>query len=175
MKENYVITSLAIAVNIFSCGLNALSFAFMKKAHKQIEKNPNKSVYLNICWLSGLFVLIVGNLLSVATLPYIGVVLLSTMSAMTILFNAITSIKLNGEQFTRLDLLAFILICSGTILCISHSNMEQVDYSSEQLLKLLFHEKASAWFFAYMFLGMIVSVASLKFLLPEVSSFAKEI
>jgi len=103
----------------------------MKKAHKQIDtKGQQTSVYCNSAWIWGLIILIFSSVLTVVTFPYIEVVMISILSAMTVLFNAIVSVRMNDEKLTKTDALAFIFICFGTILCISYSNTEQRDYSS---------------------------------------------
>jgi len=89
---------------------------------------------------------------------------------MAIMFNAIASVKMNGETFTRMDALAFILIITGTSMCMSSSNLDQVDYTKEELFRMLFYESASRFFFLYMFLFMAVSVFVLKYVLNMIKS-----
>mmetsp|Transcript_1215 Transcript_1215/g.1508 ORF Transcript_1215/g.1508 Transcript_1215/m.1508 type:complete len:241 (+) Transcript_1215:30-752(+) len=171
-----IITHIAIAVNVLNVAVGAVSFALLKKAHKKIavSDNPNRLVYTHPLWILGLVMLIVSNSMRVASLPYIGVVLLSSISAMAILFNAIASVRMNGETFTRVDGVAFILIVTGTTLCMSNSNMDQVDYTHEDLLRMLFHERASGFFFAYMFLLMFISVVTLSYVLGLVKSIRSD-
>lgn len=95
-------TAIAILVNVFNAGVGATSFALMKRAHKKIEAsdNPNRTAYTHPLWMFAFSMLIVSNLMRVASLPYIGVVLLATLSSMAILFNVFASVRMNGETFT---------------------------------------------------------------------------
>mmetsp|Transcript_4352 Transcript_4352/g.5607 ORF Transcript_4352/g.5607 Transcript_4352/m.5607 type:complete len:126 (+) Transcript_4352:30-407(+) len=125
MAFNWV-TFIAVLANVLNVAIGAVSFALLKKAHKKIaaSDNPNKLVYTHPLWILGLVMLIVSNLMRVASLPYIGVVLLAGISALAILFNALASVKMNGESFTKLDGIAFILIVTGTTLCMYNSKTD---------------------------------------------------
>ena len=93
---------------------------------------------------------------------------------MAIMFNAIASVKMNDETFTRMDALAFVLIITGTSMCMSSSNLDQVDYTKEELFRMLFYESASGLFFCYMFMFMIIAVLSLRYVLNMVKSLRKD-
>ena len=82
---------------------------------------------------------------------------------MAILFNAIASVRMNGETFTKMDALSFLLIITGTSLCMSSSNLDQVDYTKEELFRMLFDERASAYFFTYMLVFMSISYCTLLY------------
>jgi len=75
-----IITICAITVNIINVAVGAVSFAFLKKAHKKIavSNNPERAVYTHPLWILGLVMLIISNSGRVASMPYIGVVLLAS-------------------------------------------------------------------------------------------------
>jgi len=67
--------------------------------------------------------LAVSQIMEIASLPFADLVLISSCSAMTIIFSAIVSIVFLGEKMTKFDITALLLISSGTIICVTKSNM----------------------------------------------------
>mmetsp|Transcript_18401 Transcript_18401/g.13249 ORF Transcript_18401/g.13249 Transcript_18401/m.13249 type:complete len:108 (-) Transcript_18401:331-654(-) len=96
---------------------SALSLIMQKIAHKRAEKtktNPQAS----FLWISGFALFVVANVSNMAVLPYADMVLFCTVGCMTLFFSTILSANLLKETFTRYDLLALILIMTGTSLVV---------------------------------------------------------
>lgn len=74
-----------------------------------------------------------------------------------------------------MDALAFILICTGTSLCVNNSHMEQVEYPTDELIRMLFYERSSGLFFLYMFFFIFVAYTSLEKLLQMVASLGLDL
>mmetsp|Transcript_104075 Transcript_104075/g.143999 ORF Transcript_104075/g.143999 Transcript_104075/m.143999 type:complete len:111 (+) Transcript_104075:99-431(+) len=104
---------------------SALSLIMQKIAHKRAEKTKGNA-FKSCLWISGMALFIVANVSNMAVLPYADMVLFCTIGCMTLIFNSLLSYKLLNESFTRYDLVAVLLIMTGTSLVVLQTHKQEV-------------------------------------------------
>ena len=118
----------------------------MLDAENDIAKNSDdkagvkkaKSPFCTLRYIIGLILLIVSALIHAATLPFVDLVLISTLTAVGIIISTLLAIKYLQEKFIcKYDLPSFILIILGCTTIVALSNQEETEYSPEQIKELL--------------------------------------
>lgn len=127
---------IALIFSIATCALTAISLIMQKMAHKQTE-NTNQSTVKNGYWIAGFALLITSSVINLITLPFIDMVILSTLCSVTLMFNSILSIMMLNEKFTKYDFVSFVLISAGVVGCCLLANGEVVEYSTQELYSIL--------------------------------------
>ena len=139
-----------IAYCIDLCGtfLGQIGYLLMKKALLHAEDNIAKSVEIGVkkvrspyCtwrYIIGLLLLVISALIHAATLPFVDLVLISTLTAVGIIISTLLAIRYLKEKFIcKYDLPSFILIILGCTTIVALSNQEETEYSPERIKGLL--------------------------------------
>ena len=130
-------TLFAILFTILGCFFNALSLILMKFSIEKVARdarntnNKKKSSVCNRYWLSGFTSIILGTLFNILAIKYGNLMLLAASSALTLIFNTILSVRILGESYQKSDILAILLICTGSISCMLFSKNDTKRYSND--------------------------------------------
>ena len=122
----------------------SLSYIMQKIGFLEVEKtglngSKRKIPFFTCTWLKGFLLMFVGSLIHVAALPFCDLVVLSTSTATSIIFNTLLSMHYLGEQFDwRLDGPAFALIIGGCLAIVGLSNYGKTTYTPEIIRDLIF-------------------------------------
>jgi len=123
---------IAMVFTILGCFLNALSLMLMKYSMENTKSAKQNQVYnsnnpgspkrsggslCNFWWLVGLICIIIATACTIISIRYGNLLLISSSSAFTMIFNTILSVTILHESFTRWDVLAIILITLGCVGC----------------------------------------------------------
>ena len=156
-EKNFSTTMLAMGFTVTGCFLNALSSILMKYSmevkipnevqemppvdiespnQSQAEPHPKdsqKHSILNKYWISGFICVIFGTIANILAIRFGDLLLLASSSALTMIFNTILSVYILGESFTKWDVIAIFLICSGSISCMIFSKTSNQELSEDEL------------------------------------------
>ena len=112
----------ALAFSISGSFCTAFGFIYIKLANIAIDKpeNKGKSVWLHKYMLIGMFFLAMSQILNSFALGLGNIILISSTSCFTIIFNAILSPLILKEKFEfKLDGVTIILVGAGSITAVS--------------------------------------------------------
>lgn len=121
--------------------LTAFSFMMFKLANTQVDNYQKlgglnwwrQIVYLQPLWLVGLSMLISGQVVNTWALEYGNVILLSSTSTFTLVFNSILAPLLLGERFEwASDGATIAIILAGSTLCLLNQPQDEAQTSSPQ-------------------------------------------
>lgn len=159
-EKNFSTTILAMGFTVAGCFLNALSLILMKysmevKIPNEVQemppvdiektcdanaepeaKNQQQHSIMNKYWISGFVCVIFGTIANILAIRFGDLLLLASSSALTMIFNTILSVYILGESFTKWDVIAIFLICSGSISCMIFSKTSNQQLSQQELYGL---------------------------------------
>lgn len=79
------------------------------------------------------------SIVHAAVLPFADLVLLSSHSCWAVVFGQVLAVLILKEKFImRYDLPALAFIITGALLIVCNANYETIEYSKEQIYRLLF-------------------------------------
>ena len=140
----YLSTAVAFSLDVVAKLISAASYVIMKLAHhklegKQKEGISNTKVYCSATWIIGLICVIAGSALHVITLPFCGLVLLSTTVGLSVVFSNILAMRFLGEKLVwKYDLAAFLLVVGGCTAIVFISVNDDQKLTSKLVVELLF-------------------------------------
>ena len=103
-----------------------------------LNGSKRKIPFFTCRWLVGFALLVVGSILHVAALPFASLVVLSTSTASSIIFNNLLAVFYLGEIFNwRLDLPAYTLIIGGCLVIVLVTPEDDTDYTPAKIKNLI--------------------------------------
>ena len=103
-----------------------------------LNGTKRKIPFFTCRWLVGFALLIVGSILHVAALPFASLVVLSTSTATSIIFNNLLAVFYLGEIFNwRVDSIAYTLIIGGCLAIILVTPEDDTDYDPAKIKSLI--------------------------------------
>lgn len=146
----------SILVGLISCFFNALSYIIQKKAHLLNENTPSRPIYRHPVWIFGFLLLLIGGLISIATMGFLDQTTMSSLSSVTIVLSIIFSSVILKEAFTRWVLLQVILMLVGASLMLVFSNKVQREFTLDDMLFLYKRPIATVFLIVYACLFFIL-------------------
>ena len=152
----------ALAFSISGSFCTAMGFICIKLANIAIEQpeNKGKSVWLHKYMLIGMFFLACSQILNAFALGLGNIILISSTSCFTIVFNAILSPIILKEKFEfKLDGVTIILVATGSITAVSQQPEVMPNYSKMSGMDILvtkFKNKLAIAFVACIFLLILI-------------------
>ena len=141
---------IAYCIDLFGTFLAQIGYLLMKQALLHAESNiarnfddetgvkKARSPYCTWRYIIGLILLVISAVIHAATLPFVDLVLISTLTAVGIIISTLLAIRYLQEKFIcKYDLPSFILIILGCTTIVALSNQEETDYSPERIKDLL--------------------------------------
>ena len=104
--------------------------------------------------MCGFACIIFGTLCNVLAIRFGDLLLLASSSALTLIFNTVLSVYILHESFTKWDVIAIILICTGSVSCMFFSKTS-TDHPNDQEILDLFTSGGSL---AYLILSALLVV-----------------
>ena len=103
-----------------------------------LNGTKRKIPFFTCRWLVGFALLVVGSILHVAALPFASLVVLSTGTATSIIFNNLLAVFYLGEIFNwRVDSVAYTLIIGGCLAIILVTPEDDTDYDPAKIKSLI--------------------------------------
>ena len=103
-----------------------------------LNGTKRKIPFFTCRWLVGFALLVVGSILHVAALPFASLVVLSTSTATSIIFNNLLAVFYLGEIFNwRVDSIAYTLIIGGCLAIILVTPEDDTDYDPAKIKSLI--------------------------------------
>lgn len=134
VQENQLSVVTAFIIDVFATLLCQLSYIVMKFAHIDADKRQ-KSAFLSCKWLLGVVCLIGGSVIHIVVMPFCPLVLLASNSATAIVMSAALSVWFLDEKIVwGYDLVAFLLISSGTTAMVVLSKENEAVLTTEMII-----------------------------------------
>ena len=128
-------------------------------------------MYCSFKWGIGFVFVIVGSILNMLALPFMGLILFATTVGLGIIFNNIGAvIWLDEKIIWKYDLPAFILIVGSSTAIVLLSSQEELEYTPEEIDKLLKSTQAMVLYASSVIL-MFVALSSLEWLRNGTDNF----
>ena len=106
-------------------------------------------------WLVGFALLFVGSIMHVSALPFCSLVVLSTSTATSIIFNNCLAVFYLGENFNwRLDLPAYTLIIAGCLAIVFVTPQDETDYDPEKIRSMILSTDSAVFISVYLILAI---------------------
>ena len=103
-----------------------------------LNGTKRKIPFFTCRWLVGFALLVVGSILHVAALPFASLVVLSTSTATSIIFNNLLAVFYLGEIFNwKVDSVAYTLIIGGCLAIILVTPEDDSDYDPAKIKSLI--------------------------------------
>ena len=110
-------------------------------------------------WIIGLVLLGVGSILHVAALPFASLVVLSTSTASSIIFNNLLAVFYLGENFNwRLDTPAYTLIIGGCLAIVFVTPEDNSDYDPAKIKSLILSTDTAIFISIHLILASLTVV-----------------
>ncbi len=101
----------------------------------------------------------IGSILHVLVLPFCDLVVLSTSTATSIVFNTVLSVYYLGERFDwRLDGPAFVLIIGGSLAIVFLSDYSDTSYTPDVIRDLIFSQTMAIFMSIYLVVIIVTIV-----------------
>ena len=105
----------------------------------------------------------IGTVICIAMLPFMDLVLASTINIVAIAWNTFLSVKCLGEELHwKYDLPAFTLMGAGTIIIVMTSSKTEKQFTLDDIKEML-NSNQSLYFYAFSLIIVTVSIAYFKF------------
>lgn len=124
--------------------------------------------------MSGFLVLLSGNLINLAVLPYADLVMFSTLSCLVLIFNAILSNYILKELFTRYDFVAVLLITTGSILVVMQTHVSDTMITNDMITDTLISLRPLCILFFYV-LFIVTAIRFDRFVERKIDNFYKDV
>ena len=104
-----------------------------------------------------------GTVICIAMLPFMDLVLASTINIVAIAWNTFLSVKCLGEELNwKYDLPAFTLMGAGTILIVLTSSKTEKKFTKDDIVEIL-NSNQCLYFCAFSLIFIIISIAYFRF------------
>ena len=172
MKSTSII---AYFIDLFATFFGQVGYLLMKKALLAHEANGSDkkwwAPYISWKYLLGFFLLGFSAVVHGAVLPYADLVLLSTLTAVGIVFSTLLAVRFLQEKFIcKYDLPSFTLIIMGCTAIVCLSNQEEKEYTPETI-KALIKSTQYIVFIIFYFTLAISSFLTFKWVMNNVNKF----
>eukprot|EP01138_Halocafeteria_seosinensis_P015967 gb/GECG01016295.1/.p1 GENE.gb/GECG01016295.1/~~gb/GECG01016295.1/.p1 ORF type:complete len:355 (+),score=29.34 gb/GECG01016295.1/:1-1065(+) len=153
--------ALGVTTGIGATFLSAAGLTLQKSSHKQrdaTDRANQKAYWKYPRFLLGVFLMLVGALMSVLVFALIGQSEASSLGALTMVWNAFLSWRFLGEEFTRIDAITNTLMVSGTIIAVSFrgaSKEEKQDIDVDAIIEVM--DRDAVWI-GSLIIGAVMAV-----------------
>ena len=150
----HVYTLIALIFTLGGSFFSAMSFTLMKYSINRNQRlRTNLPVYLQKFWMTGLCTSLFGVACNTLAISFGNILLLSSSSAFTMIFNMLMARFILKEDFNvKWDGLAIFLVCCGSGLCIAFSKNEgDAHHYTEAALYHLYLEPRSVVYITSIF------------------------
>ena len=133
-------STIAVIATCISTLFTSFGYMLIKNSHDKarLKKVPN---YYTCEFISGILTTLFAGLIHVGKSPYLtlflaslafaDMIVLSSVTGLTIIFNTLISICFQKEVFSKHDLMCIIFTVLGASTIVVHSNLKDVKYSTQ--------------------------------------------
>lgn len=171
-ENEFFYSAIAFVFTTLGSFFTALSFTLMKFSINRDQRfRWNRPAYKQGYWMIGFCLIFVSIAFNALALDYGNILLLSSSSSITMVFNMIMATYFLKEYFNKKwDTLAIILIIFGSAICLSFSkNNSESDKLTERQLFMEFTTSRSVAYITLIYCGVTCAFFYNKFIIKRLS------
>ena len=122
-----------LLLGIMGCLFTSMSFIMMKISHNRFSQGLLNGRFLNRYWLLGFFFILCGCLFNTLSLSVGNQTLLAGTSPCTVILTCFLSVIILKERLLKIDFLAIMIICVGSVFFLSNTKNVPREFSQEEV------------------------------------------